>query len=100
MGVLSTIRSSASALTAERLRMDLLSNNVANLNTTRTEAGGPFKRLQAVFQPDRDNRTFLTSLRAAFGQSSPPKGVLVSQIKQDPTPTRKVLDPGHPDADA
>jgi flagellar basal-body rod protein FlgC len=100
LGLLSTIRSSASALTAERLRMDLISNNVANMNTTHTDAGGPYKRVQAVFQPDRPNRTFLTSLQAAFGQVAAPRGVLVSQIKEDTTPTRKVLDPGHPDADA
>jgi flagellar basal-body rod protein FlgC len=100
MGLLSTIRSSASALTAERLRMDVISNNVANINTTRTATGGTYRRLQAVFAPDRPNRTFLTSLRAAFGQQETPRGVLVQRIQEDQTPTRMVLDPTHPDANA
>ncbi|MBI4212870.1 MAG: flagellar basal body rod protein FlgC [Chloroflexi bacterium] len=101
MGLLATIRASASALTAQRLRMDLIANNVANINTTRTEAGGPYKRLQPVFIPDRPQRSFLTSFRAAMGGQLPqPQGVLVSRIQEDATPTRRVLDPGHPDADA
>ena len=100
MGLLATMRASASALTAERLRMDVISNNVANINTTRTETGGPYKRLQPIFMPDRPDRTFLTVLRAAFGRLAPPKGVFVSKLKEDTTPTKRVLDPGHPDADA
>ena len=100
MGILSTIRASASALTAQRLRMDVISNNVANINTTRTETGTTYHRLQAVFMPDRPNRTFLTALRASFGIQEPPRGVLVQKIQEDSTPTRRVLDPTHPDADA
>lgn len=100
MGLLSTMRASASALTAQRLRMDVISNNVANINTTRTETGGTYHRLQTVFMPDRPNRTFLTSLRWAMGIQEPPRGVIVRKIQEDPAPTRKVLDPTHPDADA
>src|ERR1051325_10846690 len=80
--------------------MDVISNNVANINTTRTERGGAYKRLQTVFVPDRPNRNFLTSLKAAFGQQEMPRGVAVQKLKEDTTPTRKVLDPTHPDADA
>lgn len=100
MGLLATIRASASALTAERLRMDVISNNVANINSTRTETGATYRRLQTVFTPDRPNRTFLTSLRSAFGMQEPPRGVIVRRIQEDSTPTRMVLDPTHPDANA
>lgn len=100
MGVLSTIRSTASALTAQRVRMDLIANNVANINTTRTQAGGAYRRLQSVFMPDRPQRGFLTSFRAMMGNAELPRGVVVQQIREDQTPTRRVLDPTHPDADA
>ena len=49
MGLWSAIQTSASALTAERLRMDLIANNIANVNTTRTPEGGPFRRQLALF---------------------------------------------------
>ena len=49
MGLIQSLRSSASALMAQRLRMDVVANNVANMNTSRTAAGGPYRRQQVVF---------------------------------------------------
>ena len=83
---------SASGLSAERLRMDLISGNIANLNTTRTAEGGPYKRRVAVFAE---------SLEKAIGNSaaSAGKGVEVAAVYQDQAPPRLVYDPSHPDAD-
>jgi flagellar basal-body rod protein FlgC len=78
----------ASALTAQRVRMDTIAGNVANINTTRNAAGQrvPYQRRFVVFTPGRP------------GDPSAP-GVRVEQIALDRTPFRKVFDPGHADAD-
>jgi flagellar basal-body rod protein FlgC len=86
MGLISTLRASASGLSAERLRMDLIADNLANANTTRTPDGQPYRRKVAIFEPITPTpRT--------------PGGVRVAQIAQDPSPPRMVYDPSHPDAD-
>ncbi len=86
MGLISTMRVSASGLSAERLRMDLIADNLANANSTRTPEGGPYKRKVAVFEPITPT-------------ASMPGGVRVVGIAHDPTPPRLVYQPGHPDAD-
>ena len=81
---------SASGLTAQRLRMDTIANNLANANTTRTERGGPYKRQMPVFQA-----------RESFDGAMRRLGwVRVVQIAEDDDPPRLVYDPGHPDAGA
>ena len=89
---------SASGLTAERVRMDVISQNIANVNTTRTSQGGPYRRKLVVLkeiQPD----SFESILDKVKGKYSG-KGVEVVQIAEDDqTPLREVYDPGHPDAD-
>ncbi|MCR4402720.1 MAG: flagellar basal body rod protein FlgC [Firmicutes bacterium] len=106
MGVFSSFRISATGLAAERLRMDVIANNIANVNTTRTEDGGPYRRRQAVFQAlvTRFWRTgFGTSEQRGLGRrvaEAPGRGVAVVGIVEDPSPPRMVYDPGHPDADA
>lgn len=91
---------SASALTAERLRLDVISNNIANVNTTRTPSGGPYKRQMPVFEPRSGNfGQFLNAIKNKTG----PKvalGVRVAAIVDDPAPPRLVYDPTHPDANA
>lgn len=84
MSLMSTLRVSATGLSAERLRMDLIADNLANANSTRTAAGTPYRRKVAVFTPIEDG----------WG------GVQVTAITYDNTPPRVVYDPGHPDADA
>jgi flagellar basal-body rod protein FlgC len=86
---------SASALTAERLRMDIIANNIANVNTTKTKEGGPYQRQVPVFaqvlEKEVNNQGMIVSR---------PGGVQVTKIKADNRPPRLVYDPGHPDANA
>ncbi|MBO2518178.1 MULTISPECIES: flagellar basal body rod protein FlgC [Limnochorda] len=84
---------SASGLTAERLRMDLIASNLANANTTRTPEGGPYRRLMAVLVPEAV-RSAGHPMKRVGG------GVRVQAIIQDPNPPRLVYQPDHPDADA
>src|SRR5690554_4722000 len=78
----------ATALTAQRLRLDLIAANIAHTNTTRTPEGGPYRRKVPVFAEN---------LAAAGG--TPPGGVRVVAVQNDPSPFRRVYEPGHPDAD-
>jgi len=95
MGLFDAINVAASGLTAERLRMDVISNNIANANTTRTAAGGPYRRQQVVFAARDDKRSFANALAAELQG-----GVRVVGIVEDNTPGRLVYDPSHPDANA
>lgn len=99
MSSLTALRISASGLTAERLRMDVIANNIANQRTTRTSEGGEYKRRVVVFRPIE---IFKAPGLAREAQASMPKqqGVRVAAIVEDPRPGTKVYDPGHPDADA
>lgn len=99
MGFMDSLTISASGMTAERLRMDVIANNLANVNTTRTPAGGPFRRQEVVLTPGTSS--FGDALSAATGDTtSSLKGVQVAAIVPDQTPFKRVYEPGHPDADA
>src|SRR5690606_23805648 len=95
---------SASGLTAERLRMDTIASNVANANTTRTEAGGPYRRKLPVFATREEPHGLAGSGRSAspFGRAFEAAlgGVRVVGIVEDNDPFRLEYQPGHPDADA
>jgi flagellar basal-body rod protein FlgC len=94
---------SASGMSAERLRMDVTSENLANAQTTRSTTGGPYRRKEVVLQQAAGNGGFGDVLTASIGgvtASAPPKGVQVAGIVADPTPSQMVYDPGHPDANA
>lgn len=100
MGFFSALESSASALTAQRLRMDTISENIANANTTRTENGTPYRRKTVIFQAVNTNEPFSSYLsKASRERISASGGVRVTAIVEDPTPFKSVYDPGHPDAD-
>ncbi|HEY3330541.1 MAG TPA: flagellar basal body rod protein FlgC [Capsulimonadaceae bacterium] len=93
---------SASGMTAERLRMDVISNNLANANTTRTPQGGPFRRKDVMLS--QGESTFSDTMAQAAGVSggsnnSELAGVKVTAILPDQSPFREVYDPGNPDAD-
>ena len=99
------IDASASGLTAERLRMDVISNNIANANTTRTKEGGAYHRRYVVFEPrDLKKQNFANHLSRAMQQTMNPDlpgdGVRAVAIEADDDPGPLVYDPGHPDADA
>ncbi len=95
MGMFSAIDSAASGLTAERLRMDVISNNIANVNTTRTAEGGPYKRQSVVFAPRSNNKSFTQILSNEMDTGA---GVRVVGITKDNSPSRLVYEPNHPDA--
>lgn len=86
MSLLKTMEISASGLTAQRLRLDIIASNLANVETTRTDEGVPYRRQVPVFREVLDR---------VSGMS---KGVEVIGIINDNSPFRMVYDPGHPDA--
>jgi flagellar basal-body rod protein FlgC len=86
------MRASSSGLAAERIRMDVISKNIANAQTTHTPEGGPYRRQLTCFEP---------LLAQAEGGGTDTFGVRVSKvIADDKTPLERVFNPGHPDADA
>ncbi len=94
MSFASSLRIGASALTAQRLRMDVISSNIANVNTTRSPDGGPYKRREVVLSAAPSRSGILPiSERAAS-----PAGVRVAGVVADGG-IRWVNDPSHPDAD-
>lgn len=89
---------SASALVAERTRMNLISSNLANATTTRTPEGGPYKRKDAVFAATSMQNSFASMLDKKSQPDA--KGVEVMEIVEDQRPPRLQYEPGHPDANA
>lgn len=100
MGMFRAIDSAASGLTAERFRLDVISNNIANANTTRTAAGGAYRRQMVVFQPRTSQSASFLQLLKQEQQALSGAGVRVVGIKEDQAPLRTVYDPTHPDANA
>ena len=122
MAFLSSLNISGSALTAQRLRLDIVAENIANMDTTRTEAGGPYRRKVVQFQAVNDGR-FRAALSDAINrnvernyerriadgrfmdrrhnrfEASRDGGVIVSAVFDDETPFKFTYDPTHPDAD-
>lgn len=116
MGLFDSFDINASGMSAERYRMDIISQNVANANSTRTENGKPYVRKVVTFQEKNDlrERSFSHMLDTAFSNlsdrplgyvnsarlSNPGEGVRVKGVYEDTwTEANKVYDPGHPDAD-
>ena len=102
MSMFMGIDTAASGLTAERLRMDVISNNIANANTTRTDRGGAYHRRYVVFNPrERAPQSFeQTLMRAVGARQNTGEGVRAVAIMEDPQQGPLVYDPGHPDANA
>jgi flagellar basal-body rod protein FlgC len=94
INLLSGVNSTASALDAERIRMDVVSENIANVDTTRGPDGKPYQRQQVVFE------SVLQAKQAGDNSNFPSESVRVSRIENDPRPSRLVYNPGHPDANA
>lgn len=95
MDFFSSMDISASALAAERTRMNLISSNLANVNSTRTPEGGPYKRKDAVFASAPASASF----GAALNKADAARKVEITQILEDQKPPRLQFDPTHPDAD-
>jgi flagellar basal-body rod protein FlgC len=104
MSFWTSLRISESGLTAQRLRLDLISNNIANAQTTHTAAGGPYKRQDVIFTPAGSNNSLPSQIASQVngipGSSNQAGGVQVAQIVTDQTPGSRVYDPTNPDADA
>ncbi len=95
LGVFSALEVSASGLSAERIRMNTTASNLANARTTKTAQGGPFRRLDPVFEAvGLDRLRGLPSVQRAVSL------VRVSKIQEDQRPGTMVYDPSHPDANA
>lgn len=95
------IDAAASGLTAERLRMDVISNNIANANTTRTQEGGAYHRRYVVFEPRaKSGNSFSSFLQRSVNKLEAGDGVRAVSIGTDDTQGPLVYDPGHPDANA
>ena len=103
MSMFGGIDAAASGLTAERLRMDVISNNIANVNSTRTVDGVPFKRRYVIFEPrESQSKNFarvLAGERKGHGFNTG-EGVRAVGIGGDNTQGKLVYDPSHPDANA
>src|SRR3954462_12821553 len=98
MSLFTAIGVSASGMSAQRTRAELITENLANADTTRTPEGGPYRRKDAVFSTGSPDASFARTLDEFSGAAS--QGVQVSQINiDDKEPERRYL-PGHPDADA
>lgn len=97
MNFFDSMQTSASGLTAQRLRMNLVSGNLANTNTTRTEKGGPYQRKEPVFAAMPAKSAFNEILKEELGGI--PMEVNVVEVIDDPRKPLLKFDPMHPDAD-
>lgn len=99
MGMFSSINTAASGLTAQRLRQDVIANNIANANTTRTTDGGPFRRSRVVLRPRASGPDWRSPFLPGALDNGIGDGVRVTQIEKDmDAELRLVYDPTHPDA--
>lgn len=90
MNLLSAVNVNSSGLTAQRQRVEIVSENLANAQTTRTKEGGPYRRKDVIFT----TKSFAGEMNSAL------QGVEVSEIIQDKTAFERRFEPEHPDADA
>ncbi|MEZ0537761.1 flagellar basal body rod protein FlgC [Caldicellulosiruptoraceae bacterium PP1] len=98
MGMFDSINISSSALNAQRVRMDVIAQNLANANTTRTEDGTPYRRKVVVFEERKTSFQEVLNNQINNNQISS-GGVRVKAIIEDQSPFKRVYDPNHPDAD-
>ena len=100
MAFLTSMNVVGSGLTAQQLRLDVISENITNINTTRTEGGGPYTRKMVVFEAESAPSPFQSALARAWGTAGETRegGVRVTQIVEDPSDYKLVSDPTHPDA--
>ena len=101
MAIFNAFNISATGMSAQRVRMDVLAENAANVKTTRTEDGTPYRRKNVVFQ-EKSANSFSTILNSMTGSRNAysGSGVKVTEIVEDTkTPMSMVYDPAHPDAD-
>jgi len=98
MGLFTSINIAASGMTAERLRSDVIADNIANAATTRTPEGGAFRRSRVILRPRVDQPYFRLPFMPEGMDNGPGRGVRVSEVQKDKSPPRLVYDPTHLDA--
>ncbi|OOB80490.1 MAG: flagellar basal body rod protein FlgC [Epulopiscium sp. Nuni2H_MBin003] len=89
-----------SGMTAQRLRLDIITQNLANVNTTRTPEGGAYQRKTVLFESVPMQNSFEAMLTGAINRKYNTQGVQISEIVADESPMPVIYDPTHPDADA
>ena len=98
MSLFNALSVSASGMSAERTRAQILVENIANADTTRTAEGGPYRRQDVVFQSEQVDTSFSSLFSSSMAEGAG-NGVGISEVVQDTSePDRRYL-PGHPDAD-
>ena len=98
MDFMTALDISASGLTAERTHINIISMNLVNVKTTRTETGGPYRRKSVEMAATPVDDSFSKQMRGALDREL--RGVRVMNVVQDTRPFKMVYEPGHPDADA
>ncbi|HDQ14796.1 MAG TPA: flagellar basal body rod protein FlgC [Sediminispirochaeta sp.] len=99
MGLFSSINTAGSGLSAQRLRLDVVSNNIANADTTRTPEGGPFRRSRVIFRPQVEQPYWRSPFLPKTMDNGVGQGVRVVEVQEDKDgKPRLVYDPTHPDA--
>ena len=98
MDFLTALKISSSALSAQRLRMDVISSNLANVSTTRSPEGGPYRRRDVVFSSQPVTSSFEEVLGSEVNKKL--QMVEVVDISVDSAPPKMIYDPRHPDANA
>jgi flagellar basal-body rod protein FlgC len=98
MGIFTSMNIASTGLTAQRLRMDVIANNIANVSTTRTTDGGPYRRQRVILRPRNDELEFRTRFLPQALWRGMGEGVRVIKIEKDMSPERLVYDPTHPDS--
>ena len=98
MSMFNSFNIASTGLTAQRLRMDTISSNIANATTTRTPEGGPYVRKRVILAPVNNRPEYKSQFIPERIQHGKLQGVRVIKIEKDGDPFRLVYDPGHPDA--
>jgi flagellar basal-body rod protein FlgC len=96
MNLFTAMNISASGLSAQRVRMNVIAENLANVNTTKTPEGTPFRRKEVLFSTQSNDALMLAGYANTPGDIF--TGVRVTQIIEDQSPFREVYEPGHPEA--
>jgi flagellar basal-body rod protein FlgC len=94
MGMFDVLSISSSGLRAQRNRLEVIATNLANVHTTRTEEGGPYKKKGIVFSSSEVSGDSFSSLL-----TKKTEGVKVDAIEESSKPFERIFDPSHPDAD-
>lgn len=94
MDVIRSFKICGSGLAAQRAKLDVVASNLANVSTTRTPEGGPYRKKAIAFTAEEVDGNFDMSLKEAV------KSVKIDEIREDPNGIKMAYDPSHPDADA